>query len=682
MEVEMEMRAGEEIEIGQDITPPLPPLSSSLHHSLLSSHCSSCFSPLPPQPFPPLFTPTFPNTPSSYYCSSLCSSADSPLHVSSAEPYLLLLLQSHPSAYPNGDSSDLRAALRLLQSLPATSPYPRVAGLLTNRHKLLHHHDHRVRDGARAMFLARKMRDESPNFSIDATIANVAPHDAVLEEAVLSLVLTNAVEVQDKTGRTLGISVYGPSFCWINHSCSPNACYRFSLMTPPTPPCWPETALLRIVPFGRSSGRATQIENGVCSNNVLAKESRGYGPRVTVRSIKRIKKGEEVTVTYTDLLQPKAMRQSELWSRYRFICSCTRCSASPLTYVDQALEEIFAVNSNSSSLSLEINFNRDKATQLLSVYFDDAIDDYLSSGDPESSCERLEHAFTQGLSDMQLDCNGETSQLRYWLHPLNYLSLNAYTTLASAYKIRATDMIALCSKMDDHLLKALNLSRTSAAYSLLLAGATHHLFRSESSLIVSVANFWTSAGESLLTLAKSSVWSEFVHRDLPVSNPCSTARYRCPKCSLIDKFEACLFYGQVQHADFDDVSSEFIDCVSNFTQNVWNILALSCQYLRLIKSPIDFSWLGTTKDSSVGEVLIRSSGTKAGSCGTERSISGSEAEGYTAQVRICIFKLGVHCLLYGGYLASICYGNSHLTCYVRNILDMEGILLNHCHEPN
>lgn len=35
---------------------------------------------------------------------------------------------------------------------------------------------------------------------------------------------------------------------------------------------------------------------------------------------------------------PQAMRQSELWSRYRFICSCTRCSASPLTYVDQVLE--------------------------------------------------------------------------------------------------------------------------------------------------------------------------------------------------------------------------------------------------------------------------------------------------------------------------------------------------------
>ena len=31
----------------------------------------------------------------------------------------------------------------------------------------------------------------------------------------------------------------------------------------------------------------------------------GYGPRLVVRSIKKINKGEEVTVAYTDLLQPK-----------------------------------------------------------------------------------------------------------------------------------------------------------------------------------------------------------------------------------------------------------------------------------------------------------------------------------------------------------------------------------------
>lgn len=33
-----------------------------------------------------------------------------------------------------------------------------------------------------------------------------------------------------------------------------------------------------------------------------------YGPRLIVRSIKAIKKGEELLITYTDLLQPKVVR--------------------------------------------------------------------------------------------------------------------------------------------------------------------------------------------------------------------------------------------------------------------------------------------------------------------------------------------------------------------------------------
>lgn len=33
----------------------------------------------------------------------------------------------------------------------------------------------------------------------------------------------------------------------------------------------------------------------------------GNGPRVVVRSIKRIKKGEAVTIAYCDLLQPKVL---------------------------------------------------------------------------------------------------------------------------------------------------------------------------------------------------------------------------------------------------------------------------------------------------------------------------------------------------------------------------------------
>jgi len=73
------------------------------------------------------------------------------------------------------------------------------------------------------------------------------PHDdAVLEEATIALcaVLTNAVEVHDNEGRALGIAVFDPTFSWINHSCSPNACYRFILSSFPSN----EPELLRIAP--------------------------------------------------------------------------------------------------------------------------------------------------------------------------------------------------------------------------------------------------------------------------------------------------------------------------------------------------------------------------------------------------------------------------------------------------
>lgn len=226
----MEMKSSEEIEIGRDITPTLTPLSFSLHNSNLNTHCSACFSPLS-SPFPSIPTPLF-------YCSPPCSAALSPLHNSSAEIHL------PPSAH----SSDLRAALRLLCSHRPSSSL-RLAGLLSN-HPILtspqtpslsHHDDHvseRIKLGAAAM---------AQSISVQRAVPN---DDAVLEEATMALcaVLTNAVEVHDNEGRALGIAVFDPTFSWINHSCSPNACYRFVLSSPPSSSHSDEPELLRIAP--------------------------------------------------------------------------------------------------------------------------------------------------------------------------------------------------------------------------------------------------------------------------------------------------------------------------------------------------------------------------------------------------------------------------------------------------
>lgn len=158
---------------------------------------------------------------------------------------------------------------------------------------------------------------------------------------------------QVKGGGSVGIAVYGTDFSWINHSCSPNACYRF------LPPEFSGgESRLRITPVATAGGGGIElVDNGDCNkdettngdhlfkfyaeNDFLCSkvrhncnlfilfwffgcaECKGYGPRVVVRSIKAIKKGEEVSIAYTDLLQPKVYFKSLshvgiLWSNFSF----------------------------------------------------------------------------------------------------------------------------------------------------------------------------------------------------------------------------------------------------------------------------------------------------------------------------------------------------------------------------
>nr|XP_016510334.1 PREDICTED: protein SET DOMAIN GROUP 41-like isoform X2 [Nicotiana tabacum] len=296
----MEIRANEEIPIGQDLTPPIPPLSLSLHHSILLSHCSSCFSPLPPSPF----YPTYPN-PDHFvrYCSLQCSSLDSPLHFSSSEFHFFHLFPQ-PLYTTSPTSTDLRLSLRLIHRFQEAnvsfSNLERIGGLMTNFKKLTlleeqqYYNDDddglsgRIRDGAKAMAVARRMRD-----GLDTNVELSAAEYAV-EAAVLCLVLTNSVEVHDKDGRSIGVGVYDLAFSYVNHSCSPNASYRFCTAFD----CGGELEF-RICP-APSETCASGTESGSIING-----SEACGPRIVLRSIKAIQKSEEVLITYTDLLQPK-----------------------------------------------------------------------------------------------------------------------------------------------------------------------------------------------------------------------------------------------------------------------------------------------------------------------------------------------------------------------------------------
>ena len=99
---------------------------------------------------------------------------------------------------------------------------------------------------------------------------------------------------------------------------------------------------------------------------------------------------------------------------------------------------------------------------------DETKSEVLSVGDPESFCQKLGSMLNLGLHIEQLESEGGESQLIFKFHPFHHIALNAYTTLASAFRIHSTssDLLAFHSEIDECQLKALDMSRTSAAYSL------------------------------------------------------------------------------------------------------------------------------------------------------------------------------------------------------------------------
>ncbi|THU50261.1 hypothetical protein C4D60_Mb06t18320 [Musa balbisiana] len=219
----MEMRAREETGLARDLTPPIPPLAAALHRCFLPSRCSACFRPLDS------FLPCAACRGASRYCSAACSAADSSAHAASGE---CCLLRDH---HPDGDTSDLRVALRLLHSLetlgmgilpPASLPDRprRIAGLLASDLEKVQEEGgevaERIMEGAVLMSLARG-RGRSREADFDGGAAS--------PEVVLCAVLRNSVEVHISEVGALGVAVYGPGFSWFNHSCVPNACYRFEL---------------------------------------------------------------------------------------------------------------------------------------------------------------------------------------------------------------------------------------------------------------------------------------------------------------------------------------------------------------------------------------------------------------------------------------------------------------------
>jgi len=92
---------------------------------------------------------------------------------------------------------------------------------------------------------------------------------------------------------------------------------------------------------------ATALLNHACYPNCIFVGSQGASMRV--RTLRKVKRGEELTVPYIDLYMPRRDRQRELWKDRHFLCKCIRCQLEERGQIDVS-------NTNSSSSSSSDSF--------------------------------------------------------------------------------------------------------------------------------------------------------------------------------------------------------------------------------------------------------------------------------------------------------------------------------------
>jgi hypothetical protein len=147
-------------------------------------------------------------------------------HTSSGECQFFRKTKDSKADHLTDNSTDLRVALRLLLLLERNgalhSSY-RIGGLLVGDLEEV------LEEGGE---LAERIKGYAALMLSVRSDWKPVTGGAKLEMTVLLAVVRNSVEVQVSEGWSLGVAVYGPHFSWFNHSCAPNAFYRFQLYEP------------------------------------------------------------------------------------------------------------------------------------------------------------------------------------------------------------------------------------------------------------------------------------------------------------------------------------------------------------------------------------------------------------------------------------------------------------------
>lgn len=90
-----------------------------------------------------------------------------------------------------------------------------------------------------------------------------------------------------------------------------------------------------------------------------------------------VKKGEEITISYTSPLDPVSMRQQHLEQGFHFRCTCSRCTNHERT--DAVLQHIQTLQSvlNDWSTSPGTINGPELAQELLGIYLDEGLEGFM-----------------------------------------------------------------------------------------------------------------------------------------------------------------------------------------------------------------------------------------------------------------------------------------------------------------
>uniref|UniRef100_A0A0E0P958 SET domain-containing protein n=1 Tax=Oryza rufipogon TaxID=4529 RepID=A0A0E0P958_ORYRU len=543
----MGMRARESVNMSEDLTQAIAPYATALHDASLQSHCSSCFHRIPAQS-PHDMSCTMCG--SVRYCCSDCLISDCEVHSSSGECCFFVkhLREASPSTLTE-ETSDIRAALRLLYSLEtrglvssdSVSSSNRIGGLSASGIREVLEEGGEIAEGvlegSLLMLSARKSRMKNyVGLSNGLTIEKVA----------LWAVMTNSVE---------------------NEGCTSNK---------------PESCVVPV-----SKGAAPDAWHAWQNEEAgFAHAQCKYGPRVVVRCTKPINKGDEVFITYIDLLQ-------------------TRCDARNLKSPHNAVT--------------------DPAIEDLDNNLQQAISEYSFLDDSKACCDVIESMLSENLmNDLQQE---ELSPRKYILHPLHHISVSSFMILASAYRCSAfkSSTDNLHGENCDFIFR---MTKAAAAYSIVLAGATHHLFLSECSFVTLLSHFLLSTGQSILDFAE-----------------CIKGETRKNMPEAIFSFASCSTnsakHDSVRYNQFRSTCEKFGKPLLSLSLQCWPFLAQGLPCLEKIKNPIDFSWLGP----AIFQAFQLSEEDSF-------NLSGKHAPAtLIEQQKECILSLAVCCITYSKYLA-------------------------------